>query len=51
VPNPNPYDQTAYDRAVKRLQTAIAALWKAGATPQQIEDEVEDAMLQAGVEE
>jgi hypothetical protein len=29
---------------VKRLHTAIAALWHAGASVQAIEDEVEDAM-------
>jgi hypothetical protein len=51
VPNPNPYDEHAYNDAAIVLRAAIASLWKAGATAGEIEDEAEDAKRQAGVEE
>jgi hypothetical protein len=43
------FDERAYNRAVKRLRGAIAALWEAGATAHDIEDEFEEAMTDAGV--
>jgi hypothetical protein len=45
------FDERAYNRAVKRLRGAIVALWEAGATPHDIEDEFEEAMREAGVEQ
>jgi hypothetical protein len=51
VSNPNAYDQAAYNRAAKRLHAAIAALWKAGASVQEIEDEIEEAMREVASEE
>jgi hypothetical protein len=47
VANPNPYDEDAYHDAADRLHAAIADLWRAGATVQTIEDEVEDALCEA----
>jgi hypothetical protein len=51
MPNPNPYKALAYRDAALVLRAAIAALWKAGASVQQIEEEIENAMREAGVEE
>lgn len=54
VPNPNRTTRTSThnDAGGILLHAAIASLWKAGATAQQmIEDEVEDATREAGVEE
>ena len=51
MPNPNPYKALAYRDAALVLRAAIAALWKAGASAQMIEDEVEEAMREAGVRE
>jgi hypothetical protein len=50
-PNPNDYDEDAYHEAATKLHAAVLDLWRAGATAQAIEDEVEDAMRDAGVEE
>jgi hypothetical protein len=44
------FDERAYNRAVKRLRAAIVALWEAGATGQNIEDEIDEAMTDAGVD-
>jgi hypothetical protein len=50
MPNPNERDEAAVERATWRLHAAVAALWAAGATAQKIEDEVEEAMIEAGVD-
>lgn len=50
MPNPNPYKALAYREAAQVLRAAIAALWKAGASAQMIEVEIENAMRQVGVE-
>jgi hypothetical protein len=51
VPNPYPYKMLAYRDAALVLHAAIAALWKAGASAQMIEDEIEKAKREAGIEE
>jgi hypothetical protein len=51
MPNPNPYKALAYRDAVLVLRAAIAAVWKAGASAQMIEDEIEAAKRETGVEE
>jgi len=51
MPNPNTYKALAYRDAVLVLRAAIAALWKAGASVQQIVDEIENAKREAGAEE
>lgn len=51
MPNPNPYKALAYRDAALVLHAAIAALWKAGASAERIEDEIEEAKREAGVEE
>ena len=50
MPNPNEPDEKLYGRAVRRLRGAIAALWDSGATWESIEDEIEDAQREAGVD-
>jgi hypothetical protein len=46
--NPNPYDDPAYLEATNRLQNALPKLlddlWLAGATVDNIEDELEEAI-------
>ena len=44
------YDERAYNRARRRLRAAVAAMWEAGATGNQIEDEFEEAKNDAGVD-
>ena len=51
MPNPNERDEAAIRRATKRLRAAVEALWAAGATYREIEEEIEEAMLDAGVAE
>jgi hypothetical protein len=45
------FDERAYNRAVKRLRAAIVAMWEAGATRHQMEDDFEEAMIDAGVDD
>lgn len=47
--NPNEYDDDAYTAAVVKLQSALYALWEAGATTDNIEDELENALRETGV--
>jgi hypothetical protein len=44
------FNEKLYNRAVKRLQGAIAALWDSGATWEMIEDEIEEAQREAGID-
>jgi hypothetical protein len=48
--NPHEFNDKLYNRAVRRLQGAIAALWNSGATWETIEDEIEEAQREAGVD-
>jgi hypothetical protein len=50
VANPNAYDEDAAHDAAVVLRVAVAALWNAGASAEEIEDEVEEAKQRAGVE-
>ena len=50
MPNPNERNQAAVTKAVKRLHAAVAALWKAGASWEEIEDEIENAQNEVGVD-
>lgn len=52
--NPNAYDDEAYlaaqlkvGRAASSLMEAVAALWQAGGTPENIEDELQGAFENA----
>lgn len=47
--NPNEYDDDAYTAAVIKLQSALTALWEAGAATADIEDELDNALAEAGV--
>jgi hypothetical protein len=44
------FDEKLYNRAVKRLKGAIAALWGSGATWETIEDDIEEAQREAGID-
>lgn len=44
------FDERAYNRALRRLRAAVVALWEAGATGQDIEDEFDEAIRDAGVD-
>jgi hypothetical protein len=50
MPNPHERNKPAITRAVKRLHGAIVALWQAGASWEEIEDEIEEAQREAGVD-
>jgi hypothetical protein len=50
VPNPNELDERLYSRGVRRLKGAIKALWGSGASWQEIEDEIEEAQREAGID-
>ena len=50
MPNPNELDEKLYNRAVRRLRGAIKALWGSGASWQEIEDEIEEAQREAGID-
>lgn len=50
MPNPNAYDKDAAHDAAVVLRVALAALWDAGASAEEIEDEVEEAKQRARVE-
>jgi hypothetical protein len=43
-------DEKLYDRAVRRLRGAMAALWDSGASWEAIEDEIEEAQREAGID-
>jgi hypothetical protein len=44
------FDERAHARALKRLRAAVVALWEAGATRHDIEDDFEEALNDAGVD-
>ena len=48
--NPNERNEKALQRAVRRLHGAIRALWDAGASWDEIEDQIEEAQIEAGVQ-
>jgi hypothetical protein len=47
--NPNEYDDDAYTAATIKLVSALSAMWEAGASTDNIEDELENALREAGV--
>ena len=47
--NPNERDEKALKRAVRRVHGAVRALWDAGASWEEIEDTIEEAQIDAGV--
>ena len=44
------FDERAHNRALKRLRGAVVALWEAGATRHDIEDDFEEALNDAAIE-
>ena len=47
--NPNEFNEKAFQRAVRRVHGAVRALWDAGASWEEIEDTIEEAQIDAGV--
>lgn len=45
--NPNIYDDEAYTKAVLELQNAIGNLWAAGASEENMDDEINNAVENA----
>jgi hypothetical protein len=47
VSNPNEYDDAAYTKAVNDLNEAVGALWEAGASEENMDDEINNAVQNA----
>ena len=43
--NPNEYNDDLFTEAVNELTGAVASMWEAGASPENIADAVKDALL------
>jgi len=46
--NPNPYEDEAYTTACNDLNSAVEALYEAGALEAELEDTIENALKNAG---
>jgi hypothetical protein len=49
VANPNEFNEKAFQRAVRKLRNAVTAMWDSGASWETIEDVIEEAQIDAGV--